>query len=293
MIKAENKEKIKSILSLVLNLTISIVTMSLIFVLAGRVSQGDQAGASLFLGLSIISVLGYQVFLFIMYPNFKDRVRLIAISSVYSIALIFAFMARNDINLFFLSTFFVLLAIATSQILRVFIRNKDKTALEIITNILIGVVLILLAISILLNYNGSIGIAVVLVDVIVFLLVSMKNVLLPSLKLSKVKVFVDILIKTHTIDVLVCLLAIMIGFSFLFPLFEPTITDFWDALWYCFTVITTIGFGDFYATTIIGRILTVLLGIYGIIVVAILTSVIVNYYNVITKKDKEDEKYIE
>jgi hypothetical protein len=37
----------------------------------------------------------------------------------------------------------------------------------------------------------------------------------------------------------------------------------------------------------------VLLGIYGIIVVAILTSVIVNYYNVITKKDKEDEKYIE
>lgn len=293
MIKAENKEKIKSILSLVLNLTISIITMSLIFALAGRVSQGDQAGASLFLGLSIISVLGYQVFLFIMYPNFKDRVRLIAISAVYSIALIFAFMARNDINLFFLSTFFVLLAIATSQILRVFIRNKDKTALEIITNILIGVVLILLAISILLNYNGSIGIAVVLVDVIVFLLVSMKNVLLPSLKLSKVKVFVDILIKTHTIDVLVCLLAIMIGFSFLFPLFEPTITDFWDALWYCFTVITTIGFGDFYATTIIGRILTVLLGIYGIIVVAILTSVIVNYYNVITKKDKEDEKYIE
>jgi len=293
MIKAENKEKIKSTLSLVLNLTISIVTMSLIFALAGRVSQGDQAGASLFLGLSIISVLGYQVFLFIMYPNFKDRVRLIAISAVYSIALIFAFMARNDINLFFLSTFFVLLAIATSQILRVFIRNKDKTALEIITNILIGVVLILLAISILLNYNGSIGIAVVLVDVIVFLLVSMKNVLLPSLKLSKVKVFVDILIKTHTIDVLVCLLAIMIGFSFLFPLFEPTITDFWDALWYCFTVITTIGFGDFYATTIIGRILTVLLGIYGIIVVAILTSVIVNYYNVITKKDKEDEKYIE
>jgi hypothetical protein len=228
-----------------------------------------------------------------MYPNFKDRVRLIAISAVYSIALIFAFMARNDINLFFLSTFFVLLAIATSQILRVFIRNKDKTALEIITNILIGVVLILLAISILLNYNGSIGLAVVLVDVIVFLLVSMKKVLLPSLKLSKVKVFVDILIKTHTIDVLVCLLAIMIGFSFLFPLFEPTITDFWDALWYCFTVITTIGFGDFYATTVIGRILTVLLGIYGIIVVAILTSVIVNYYNVITKKDKEDEQYIE
>ena len=56
-------------------------------------------------------------------------------------------------------------------------------------------------------------------------------------------------------------------------------TYFPTALWYCFTVVTTIGFGDFYATTLIGRLVTVVLGIYGIIVVAVITSIIVNFYN--------------
>ena len=70
---------------------------------------------------------------------------------------------------------------------------------------------------------------------------------------------------------------------------EPTITSFWDAMWYCFAVITTIGFGDFYATSLIGRVLTVILGIYGIVVVAILTSVVVNFYNEVSSKEKNRE----
>ena len=52
-----------------------------------------------------------------------------------------------------------------------------------------------------------------------------------------------------------------------------------DALWYCFAVVTTTGFGDLAAVTLIGRILTVILGFYGIVVVALITSVIVNFYN--------------
>ena len=67
---------------------------------------------------------------------------------------------------------------------------------------------------------------------------------------------------------------------------EPNITTFWDAMWYCFAVVTTIGFGDLYAITPLGRILTVVLGIYGIVVVAIMTSVIVNFYNEVSTKEK-------
>jgi predicted lysophospholipase L1 biosynthesis ABC-type transport system permease subunit len=89
-----------------------------------------------------------------------------------------------------------------------------------------------------------------------------------------------------TFLVLFCLLAFIIAFSFILPAVEPTITNFWDAMWYCFAVITTIGFGDFYATTLIGRVLTVILGIYGIVVVAILTSVVVNFYNEVSSKEK-------
>ncbi len=80
----------------------------------------------------------------------------------------------------------------------------------------------------------------------------------------------------------------------MFPMVETDITNFWDAMWYCFTVITTIGFGDFAAKSAVGRILTVILGIYGIVVVAILTSVIVNFYTEVSAKDKEKSKeYIE
>ena len=41
--------------------------------------------------------------------------------------------------------------------------------------------------------------------------------------------------------------------------------------------------------TPIGRILSVILGIYGIIVVALITSVIVNFYGEI-RKDSDDEE---
>ena len=51
---------------------------------------------------------------------------------------------------------------------------------------------------------------------------------------------------------------------------------------------TTIGFGDFSAVTPLGRILSVILGIYGIIVVALITSIIVNFYGEMKSDDDED-----
>ena len=69
---------------------------------------------------------------------------------------------------------------------------------------------------------------------------------------------------------------------------------FGDALWYCFAVVTTIGFGDLVAKTIIGRLITVILSVYGIVAVAVLTSIIVNFYNEVSaKKDRIELKKIE
>jgi len=76
-------------------------------------------------------------------------------------------------------------------------------------------------------------------------------------------------------------------------IYEDSITNIGDGLWYCFAVVTTIGFGDITAVTPIGRILTVILGIYGIIVVAVITSIIVNFYNETAgKKDIQEFKEI-
>jgi len=97
---------------------------------------------------------------------------------------------------------------------------------------------------------------------------------------------VQIIKKTYTIEILYGLVTLTIATSIMLLTVDSSFENFWDALWYCFAVVTTIGFGDFVATSLIGRILTVILGIYGIIVVALITSIIVNFYNE-TKTDKE------
>ena len=106
------------------------------------------------------------------------------------------------------------------------------------------------------------------------------------------KTLVEIIRKTYTIEILYGLVTLIFATSIMFLLIEDGFNNYGDALWYCFAVVTTIGFGDFAATTVIGRILTVILGIYGIIVVALITSIIVNFYNETAHLNKEGDEEI-
>lgn len=60
---------------------------------------------------------------------------------------------------------------------------------------------------------------------------------------------------------------------------EPEIHSYRDALWYCYAVVTTIGFGDIVAQYSLSRILSVLLSVSAAVVIALITGVIVNYFN--------------
>ena len=96
--------------------------------------------------------------------------------------------------------------------------------------------------------------------------------------------------KTYALEVVLGLFSLIISFSFVFMLIEGM--SYGDALWYCFAIVTTIGFGDVASVSVIGRILSVILGFYGIIVVAVITSIIVNFYNetkYIGKKEDTEE----
>ena len=113
------------------------------------------------------------------------------------------------------------------------------------------------------------------------------------------KILIKIIFRTFALEVIFGLLACIAAFSLVLMRVEPntigpdgnpgTIATFPDALWYCFAVVTTIGFGDYTAISTVGRMLTVILGLYGIFVVAILTSIIVNFYNeTVGKKDNKE-----
>ena len=108
---------------------------------------------------------------------------------------------------------------------------------------------------------------------------------------SRVKfdVMRKIIRKTYAAEIIFGLVFMIVAFSIVLFYTESSIPTFEDALWYCFAIVTTIGFGDFTAVGLIGRVLSVVLGIYGIIVVALITSIVVNFYNE-TKDDPEDDE---
>ena len=104
---------------------------------------------------------------------------------------------------------------------------------------------------------------------------------------------INIIRKTYSVEILIGLVVLIIATALVLSIMEDNMS-IGNALWYCFAIVTTIGFGDIVATSIIGRILSVILGIYGIVVVALITSIIVNFYNE-TKGDspEKDNKKIE
>ena len=87
------------------------------------------------------------------------------------------------------------------------------------------------------------------------------------------------------------ILASFVGFVFMTALvimiFDPAVTSYGDALWYCYAVISTAGFGDVIATSPVSRCCSVLLTAYSVLVVAIVTGVVVNYYTqLVNRKDR-------
>ena len=290
---AKKKEKkqtnTKENIYLILNLSLAVVTMALCAALCSRsmVENANYGQISLFYALTVFSQVLFQVLLFLVRDTKRDKIRAVIVGAFYVIAIILV-LSANETNylLYYIATCFVVLALALNQFLSIY---KEETKKGKVTNILLGIMLTLLAGATLIDMTPEDAVYTPLLIVLLFLFISFKKILFPSLKIEKVKLFIDILVRTHTIDVIVCLISFMIAFSFILPRFEPNITNFWDAMWYCFTVITTIGFGDFYATSLMGRTLTVILGIYGIVVVAIITSVIVNFYNEVSAKEKARE----
>ncbi len=166
---------------------------------------------------------------------------------------------------------------------RIVLIVKKRNFESCISDILIILLWLGLVVKLLLNYE-----ALDIYASLYFCIAVPAQVLFRITCLSFSKFRFDILFKvmkkSMVFEILSGLAVLIMCFSFAFTYLEESMTEYSDALWYCFAIVTTIGFGDITATSSVGRILSVILGIYGIIVVALITSIIVNFYNELNKE---------
>ena len=151
-------------------------------------------------------------------------------------------------------------------------------------NILLNAVMILLILVMAVTAFMPISIVMVVMLASLSALASIMVVTFARVKLDVLK---EIIRKTYAAEIIFGLMLLIVSFSYVLEFADEAFTSFWDALWYCFAVVTTIGFGDLTPTTDIGRLLSVILGLYGIVVVALITSIIVNFYGEMKKENAE------
>ncbi len=106
--------------------------------------------------------------------------------------------------------------------------------------------------------------------------------------MKRLKLLWRILRLTGTDKIVSGFIVFLLMCTFLIMIVEPGITNYGDALWFTFASFTTLGYGDIVVTTFIGRIITMVLTLYGIVVVALIPGVLVSYFTEI-KSMKEDE----
>lgn len=106
--------------------------------------------------------------------------------------------------------------------------------------------------------------------------------------MRRLKVLAGILKRTQADKILVGFIVFLFAVAAVIELAEPDINRYGDALWYCYAVISTAGFGDVVAVTFIGKICSVLLTVYAIFVTAIVTGVVVNFYTQMVEMQRKE-----
>ena len=261
---------ITAIIFAVNNSYISIYTLSIALILLG------------------INRIGFHL------SNFKENMleNILLTAFIFVLAILMGF---TKYSIYFLTStmFLYSLTIIVSRLLKI---KEDRSIQSIIFNILCMVFVFLFSFvfffpPIYEKHATSVSNSnfIIICFSVMILISSSKNVIFPYHKTLRLNVVSRIIKKSMVYEIILALLILVILCSIYFTIVEPSMTSYVDSLWYSFAVITTIGFGDVTVSTTLGRILSVILGISGIVVVALFTSIIVNLYNEMNKKRDEAE----
>lgn len=209
-----------------------------------------------------------------------------AFSLIYLVLgiLLFAIPFSDVMSVIICCTYFFLLA--ANRVCLCFERKK-------VSSYIFNGILAFVALSVGITMIFSLGtpdvfVVTVFPTIAVIMIMAIVEILIFAFSRMKLKGIIKIMRKTYAFEVFYGLIVLIIACSLYFMIMEENIPTFGDGLWYSFAVVTTIGFGDFTVTSVISRILSVILGIYGLIVVATITSIVVNFYNEVKEKKDED-----
>ncbi len=261
---------ITAIIFAVNNSYISIYTLSIALILLG------------------INRIGFHL------SNFKENMleNILLTAFIFVLAILMGF---TKYSIYFLTSTMFLYSL-TIIVSRLFKIKEDRSIQSIIFNILCMVFVFLFSFVFFFpviyeKHATSVSNSnfIIICFSVMILVSSSKNVIFPYHKTLRLNVVSRIIKKSMVYEIILALLILVILCSIYFTIVEPSMTSYVDSLWYSFAVITTIGFGDVTVSTTLGRILSVILGISGIVVVALFTSIIVNFYNEMNKKRDEAE----
>lgn len=217
-------------------------------------------------------------------PNKIVMIKNFVFSFIYVVMGVLLFAFGSDLVVAGVASAVYLLVAVANRICICF--EKKKVSSIVINSILAGI-----------GFMIAIGFFIQIYDFIAYsvfslgtmMVISFFETIIFAFSKMKLKGIVKIIRKTYALEVLYALFILVFVFSAFFYLTEESMKTYGDALWYSFAVVTTIGFGDISVTSPVSRVLSVVLGLYGIIVVAVITSVIVNYYNEVKNKIDTDE----
>lgn len=106
--------------------------------------------------------------------------------------------------------------------------------------------------------------------------------------MRKLRIFNLVMKRTKAYNVLLGLVFFVLAAALIIMLVEPEINTYFESLWYCYAVISTIGFGDVVVTSVIAKVVSVLLTVYSLFVLAIATGVVVSFYNQLVLAQRDD-----
>lgn len=176
---------------------------------------------------------------------------------------------------------------------RVFYMIQKHTVRDVVLNIIVIGLFVFLAVGLFTPYEEEELYTPIILTCFIVILTALIEVLSNAFQQMRFKTLFRIVIKTFALEIILGLFTMVVASALVYQYFEPDMNSFGDGLWYAFAVVTTIGFGDINAVTPVGRAVTVFLGIYGIVVVAVITSIVVNFYNeTVGKKDAKEMREI-